>query len=222
MKEGYLPIKELSSASNEIVRKSFYNPETTYCTTVVPTVDSLKLGEDRIYFDGTDYWRYTKVAKQELRRRKLFLVDEPDENISVGVRAYLNGTQLNSPTGAVKILLNATTYDIGSNFDISAYKFTAPFAGYYSISACIYFYNCSASYWYLTSLYKNGVAFNNVNVGVPGSSLSMSSPANDIIHLAQGDYLELYALTNDTRGTYDIQGGGAYPTYLSIFLIQKD
>lgn len=63
MKKGFIQHTGLDDLHNRVHRMAFFNPETTYITQTVPTVDSLELGESRIYFDGTDYWLYTKLAK---------------------------------------------------------------------------------------------------------------------------------------------------------------
>jgi len=40
----------------------------------LPTTASLKLGEVRNYFDGTDYWQYTKLSKDKLGKIKWTVV----------------------------------------------------------------------------------------------------------------------------------------------------
>lgn len=68
MKEGFIPIPNLSTEQNELLRKAFNMPETTYISTKEPTADSLKLGEFRIYNDGTNKWIYTKTSKTDIEK----------------------------------------------------------------------------------------------------------------------------------------------------------
>lgn len=74
MKEGFVLITGLDEAHNQVHRNAFLTPETTYISQTLPTVASLKLGETRIYFDGTDYWNYTKLNKDKLGRVKWTIV----------------------------------------------------------------------------------------------------------------------------------------------------
>ena len=74
MKEGFALIAGLDEAHNDVHRKAFNTPETNFVTTILPTTASLKLGEVRNYFDGTDYWQFTKLSKDKLGKIKWTIV----------------------------------------------------------------------------------------------------------------------------------------------------
>ncbi len=66
MKEGFKQLPEIDGDHNLVHRLSFMQPETTYVTTREPTVDTLKMGESRVYHDGSNYWLYTKLGKNKI------------------------------------------------------------------------------------------------------------------------------------------------------------
>jgi hypothetical protein len=68
MKQGFKLISNISPEHNEQHRQAFFQPETIYVTNTVPTVDNTKLGEQKIYWDGTDYYLYIKVSKLKMIR----------------------------------------------------------------------------------------------------------------------------------------------------------
>lgn len=63
MKQGYQSIPNINPDLADMLRQSFYQPETFYITTSEPTLNNTKLGELKIYNDGTDHWIYLKVSK---------------------------------------------------------------------------------------------------------------------------------------------------------------
>jgi len=62
MKHGYKQIG-LDAKHEELHRAAFMQPETIYVSASLPTVDNTKLGELKVYYDGTNYWLYTKLSK---------------------------------------------------------------------------------------------------------------------------------------------------------------
>lgn len=74
MKEGFALITGLDEAHNNVHRQAFLTPETTFVTTVEPTVNSLKLGEMRIYYDRTDFWLFCKLSKTQVGKTKWTIV----------------------------------------------------------------------------------------------------------------------------------------------------
>lgn len=74
MKKGYIQHTGLDELHNRIHRMAFLNPETTYITQTKPTLDTLDLGESRIYKDGSQYFIYFKLSKTELGRMEINIV----------------------------------------------------------------------------------------------------------------------------------------------------
>ena len=70
MKHGYKQIG-LDPKHEELHRLAFMQPETLYITTTMPTVSNTKLGEAKVYNDGTNYWLYVKVSKTEIKKVQL-------------------------------------------------------------------------------------------------------------------------------------------------------
>jgi hypothetical protein len=66
MKSGYRALQSVDQEHNDMHRGAFMQPETLYVTTTLPTIENMKLGEMRTYYDGSDYWLYQKIEKNKL------------------------------------------------------------------------------------------------------------------------------------------------------------
>lgn len=140
----------------------------------------------------------------------------------VGCHVYLSANQLNLTSGNwTKVNLNTREYDLGGNFDIVNYKFTAPVTGLYAFHAKIDFESVVANKTYAVGIYinnvltfhkysQNGAATDEIDSFISGES-----------YLNAGDYIELYALSLAGVDTVDISGGN-YHTILGVRLITKE
>jgi hypothetical protein len=74
MKEGFALLTNLDEIHNNIHRKAFMTPETDYVTSDEPTLDTLKLGERRVYKTGGKYWLYQRLSKTEIGKIEFTIV----------------------------------------------------------------------------------------------------------------------------------------------------
>jgi len=113
-------------------------------------------------------------------------------------------------TGVVAI--NSVTYDIGSNFNTTTYRFTAPVAGKYYFWGSVSFYTGTAGQYVRhgqLAIQKNGgtvamtdfTYWNNV-----GNNQHVSPSAQSLVSLAVSDYVELNVITWSASGTFTNYG----------------
>lgn len=138
----------------------------------------------------------------------------PKINNTVMLSAYkasnqssLNGNAWN------KINLDSVIFDVGSNFDTSTFKFTAPVTGLYRIKGVVYFTSVIATHRYLTALYKNGIAFV-YSAGHSSLAEDLSVAVDALVFLTANDYIELYAqpVVGGGVNTVAATGGAGYST----------
>lgn len=129
-------------------------------------------------------------------------------------RAYRSTNQSVGGSGWTKIQLNAESYDSNNNFDSATnYRYTAPVAGYYQISASI---NVTAfTGRVVVGVFKNGSEVSRGFDFTSSSSLDFGGSNSDILLLAAGDYIELYGYFS---GAVTVSGN-SLQTFLAIHLI---
>jgi len=74
MKEGFVTHTGIDQKHNDIHRQAYMRPETDFVTTTIPTVDSMRLGERRIYNDGSKVWLFCKISKNQLAKMEWTLI----------------------------------------------------------------------------------------------------------------------------------------------------
>lgn len=127
-------------------------------------------------------------------------------------RVYRNAAASVASTVTAKIQFDTKTYDTSSNFDTTNFRFTAPVAGFYYLTARTL--ASAASMNVQLMLYKNGVLFSrgtNTIGDFPGLIVT------DTVSLAANDYVEVF-LVNSSAGNAPL-GVGADNTYFSGFLV---
>jgi hypothetical protein len=120
-----------------------------------------------------------------------------------------------------KVVLDNELFDTGNNFDSTTnYRFTAPVAGFYQLSAQVGIGSAG-----LTSLkagggalYKNGsvLAYGAQTIGSSDGAGLPRSQINILIQLAATDYIELYAVCTEAGRSID---GSSSATYFTGFLV---
>ena len=139
--------------------------------------------------------------------------------------AYLGTNQNNIIGNAfVEVNLDTESFDIGSNFDTTEHKFTAPVAGKYQILGYIKWVgtNVVADKNYIILFYKNGSSLFNVDSVSAATALWFSITANYPTSLSVNDYIELYTrYVGPGDDTQDISAG-ATSTFMYIKLMSKD
>jgi len=142
---------------------------------------------------------------------------------NVNCYAYLSASQLNLVNGAVTLIdLNTENYDIGSDFNTSTHKFTAPVTGYYDIRYQVGFNGIFLDKRYLAYVYKNTSTLVLLTSVIPAATISgLYVNASGIVHLTATDTLDLRAESESGDNTVDVVGGNTYATYLAITLMSQ-
>ncbi len=135
-------------------------------------------------------------------------------------RAYMTAGQSFANGVYVKLTLNATSWDTDSAFDTSNYRFTVPTgkAGKYHFDARWISATVSSNPTYHIVPYKNGGALSggHHSTGIRGVSGRSSYSLIDVftLNLSVGDYVEFYALFDDSVSS---ALANEYQTYLEGF-----
>jgi hypothetical protein len=150
-----------------------------------------------IFFPAADTIAFSEGGVEAMRIDSAGLVTIPNQ---VSVFAYLATTQTLVGVGAYTVSLNATGYNIGSAFNTSTYRFTAPVAGRYLVLGVAEMTGPPTQNH--TGLTINGTT--SASKGLPdqwnqcsaNSSYTLGQNAmykNSILNLAANDYVELSA-----------------------------
>lgn len=160
-----------------------------------------------------------------------YITESADKTISIEAEAILKPSQpctrayLNSDQDDItditltKILLDAETYDVGSNFDTVDSSYTVPVTGYYQIVSAVQWEGADLtndksvqSFVKINSSYYLS-AIEHIN----NSGLFVTNIATDILYLTAGDEVTLWGYTTMGHNNADID---ASKTFLIIRLIQ--
>jgi len=133
---------------------------------------------------------------------------------------YLAGAQSTTSNTYVAVNFDTKTFDTGSNYSVSTFKFTAPIAGFYWFAAGIQA-NLSGTAVFGLKFQKNGstdIAVGNFfdNTATAGTS-NHENAASCLAQLAQGDYVQVLVYCN---GTPTIVPGAAN-TYFQGYLVSQ-
>lgn len=104
-------------------------------------------------------------------------------------------SNLTHGTTTTKIQLNTETFDVGSNFDTSNYRFVAPVNGKYWFTYTTLIQVATGTGNYVRAwFYKNGSAYSDGlgDQGTYGSYQRLT--VSDCIDLSANDYVEVYAM----------------------------
>lgn len=137
-------------------------------------------------------------------------------------RAFLSADQLNiANTTVTKVLLNAETYDPGSNFnaDGANSEFVAPISAYYLVCAQVEWYASVADKLYRVHIYVNGAEASSGIVQAVIAGL-LTVPITDILYVAAGETIDLRCYHNAGAATPDVKGhANGLMTYLDIHIL---
>lgn len=124
-----------------------------------------------------------------------------------------------------KVILNSEHFDTNNNFDSTTnYRYSAPVTGFYFVTATVQVAagGSSAVGNSTGMIFKNGTEFKRGQM-IVGSGNTLTLPTaqiTDLIQLAAGDYIELFAYNGDA-GSSRTTGLGSNITYMSGFLVCK-
>jgi hypothetical protein len=128
--------------------------------------------------------------------------------------AYLSGNQTLTTQTFQKITCQTEEFDTASCYDNSTnYRFTPNVAGYYQVTATIYFNNDTRG---IVAIYKNGSLFKYGN-DITTTGLRPSNMSCLVYLNGSTDYIELYGFTQGTT----IIGGQNYQTYFQAVLVRS-
>ena len=131
--------------------------------------------------------------------------------------AYRNGgNYTKSSSGYHKVLADATRYNIGSHYDTSNHKFTAPIAGRYLFTIAINTYTNGADNQYGGSLYVNGAHYVFLGRHYARGDADMVVSGSAVIQLAASDYVEMYSYNSDSSFGYS--SGYLWQTFTGCLL----
>lgn len=130
------------------------------------------------------------------------------------VRAYKSDSNLTLTTAFAKVTFGTEVFDVGENFASST--FTAPRAGKYLLSAICGGASIDSSSRVSTiAIYKNGVLASQAHASKIQQSSSLGGIAiTDLLDLAEGDTVEIYAKCN-AAGAQRVDTG-TENTFLSV------
>jgi len=117
--------------------------------------------------------------------------------------AYRNGGNYNkSSAGYHKVLSDAVRYNIGSHYDTTNNKFTAPVAGRYLFTCAINTFSNGADNQYGTFLYVNGSNYIALARHYARGDGDMVASGSAVLQLAANDYVEMYSYNSDNSFGY--------------------
>ena len=132
-------------------------------------------------------------------------------------RAYMGATQTISTASGTKLNFNTESYDTGSNYDTSNYRFLPTTAGKYLITASVRLSGAVTITNVQLYIYKNGSMYNRNTQGFNGDSSPMITNTDTIEMNGSSDYIEMYFYHNQ-GSNLDISGSVSN-TYFNGFRI---
>ena len=132
-------------------------------------------------------------------------------------RAYMGSTQTISTASITKLNFDTESYDIGSNYDTSNYRFTPTTAGKYLVTASVRLNGAVTITNVQLYINKNGSVYNRSTQGFNGDSSPMITNTDTVEMNGSSDYIEMY-LYHNQGSNLDISGS-AQSTYFNAFKI---
>jgi hypothetical protein len=150
---------------------------------------------NREYLNFCDYdsqalrWYDVTSAAERMRIDSAGRVTTP---VQPAFSAY--STQNFNGTSQTPIQFSVTDFNIGSNYNTSTYRFTAPIAGRYLFTTGISFYLNGNSRQNVIALRKNGGGYISADcfiAGVQGNNTHVTGNINAVMELAASDYVDV-------------------------------
>ena len=116
--------------------------------------------------------------------------------------AYATGGGANTTTGNYPYYLT-TSINVGSSFSTSTGRFTAPIAGTYIVFVHANSGNGTAGTPTRIQILKNGTALPNSNTQIRAANTDITFDLTQIVSLAVGDYVNIYAISGQGTMTDD-------------------
>ena len=126
------------------------------------------------------------------------------------------GNYTKSSAGYFKVLADATRYNIGSHYDTTNNRFTAPVAGRYLFTCAVNTYTNGDGNQYAATLYLNGTNYMLLGRHYAGGDGDMVVSGSAVIQLAASDYVEMWSYNTDT--SYGFSSGTLWQTFTGCLL----
>lgn len=110
----------------------------------------------------------------------------------IGCRVYLSTEQSIASSSATKINFDTESYDIGSNWDTSNYRFTAPVTGYYRVHYNATILNLALNSYMQGYVYVNGSPVTQIKDISSNANADPSVNHSDVVFANSGEYIEAY------------------------------
>lgn len=133
--------------------------------------------------------------------------------------AYYNGTA-NLVGGPTIFTFSSELYDTNSNYDTSAYKYTAPVNGFYRFYAQVWCQSLSDGNAVAAYVYVNGAEVGR-NVNVTGATTDCACNIVQTLQLTAGDYVQIYVYNSQGTRNYVSKTGNSYLSYFEGHLISR-
>ena len=173
------------------------------------TIDSLNIKDGKLNTNNSVVT--TNITDANVTSEKL--------DATIACRAYLNAAQSISSGALRKVNLDAENYDLGSNYDTTNYRFTAPVTGYYQVNATVGISNLDAAGDVLVvAIYVNGADYSESRTYAGAANNDPQSSISDLVPVTAGQYIELYAQHDSATASEALQTT-SLKTHMSIYFV---
>jgi hypothetical protein len=134
----------------------------------------------------------------------------------VSFRAALSADISITNTSFNKITYNTTDYDVGSNFNTSTNRFTAPIAGKYLFCVTYNTYGVNSGSQSRSAIYRNGNRHQMLSMNYADVTGDHVFSAPIVMNLAANDYIEVFTGSDDS--SYNLSGTFEWNTFSGYLL----
>lgn len=158
----------------------------------------------RFFNDGTVKMQIDSSGRITTPNQPMFFVYRGAGNTSL------------SGTGNILVPLDTKSYDVGSNYNASTYRFTAPIDGKYLFTFHLNIYGVTSN-TFNAALRINGSTLHYGTRVITSSTGDWNSAVSAVVNLSANDYVEPIAYIG--TATASISGGSATWNFFSGFLV---
>lgn len=156
------------------------------------------------------------MAQTALRTEQLDSIDSESLECTVACRAYLSSSQSITNDSWTKVNFDTESFDLGSDYDTSNYRFTAPVSGYYQVSIAYEWDNTEVTGLY-GAIYVNGSEYASIQVRQPTVNKDIGTHISTLVYCASGQYIEGYAYNAGTVAKNIVSSNTR--TFMTIHLV---
>lgn len=140
------------------------------------------------------------------------------DNMDAKCYVYLSADQTDiTDTTFTKINFDTELYDVGTDFDTTNHRFTAPATGYYQVDLNIEWTQTADAHYYGGAIYVNQAMYGKCRSFGHASHVGfVSAHVSAVVYAVAGQYIEGYAYCAHGANTADVNDAG---TYMSIHFL---